>query len=162
MAATSVASEVGAPQESARPRTSARHKARKHALDILFESDIRDTDPLLTLEDRLAIDVTVRELTSDIVKGVREHWGDINDAVSERLADGWTLDRMPRVDRVIARIAAYELLYTTTEPNVVMSEAVLLAADLSTDESPAFINAVLHGLANARPEGAQAVENPQL
>jgi N utilization substance protein B len=152
MAATSAASEVSGPHESPRPRTSARHKARKHALDILFESDIRDTDPLVTLEERLTIDVTVRELTSDIVKGVRENWNDINDAVSSRLAEGWTLDRMPRVDRVIARIATYELLYTKTEPNVVVSEAVTLASELSTDESPAFLNAVLHGLANPQPE----------
>ena len=141
---------MGAPPESARPRTSARHKARKHALDILFESDIRETDPLVTLEEHLTIDVTVREFTSEIVKGVREHWGYINDAVSERLAEGWTLERMPRVDRVIARIAAYELLFTSTEPNVVVSEAVTLASELSTDESPAFLNAVLSGLAPSR------------
>lgn len=140
-----------APQHGAKPRTSARHKARKHALDILFESDIRGTDPLVTLEERATLDVTVRELTSDIVKGVRENWGHINDAVSERLADGWTLDRMPRVDRVIARIAAYELMYTATEPNVVVSEAVMLASELSTDESPAFLNAVLSHLANPQP-----------
>ena len=141
---------MSAPQESARPRTSARHKARKHALDILFESDIRETDPLVTLEEHVTIDVTVRELTSEIVKGVREHWGYINDAVSDRLADGWTLERMPRVDRVIARIAAYELLFTSTEPNVIVSEAVTLASELSTDESPAFLNAVLSGLAPSR------------
>jgi N utilization substance protein B len=142
---------VTSPQHGAKPRTSARHKARKHALDILFESDIRGTDPLVTLEERSTLDVTVRELTSDIVKGVRENWGHINDAVSARLADGWTLDRMPRVDRVIARIAAYELMYTSTEPNVVVSEAVTLASELSTDESPAFLNAVLSGLANPQP-----------
>jgi N utilization substance protein B len=142
---------VTSPQHGAKPRTSARHKARKHALDILFESDIRGTDPLVTLEERATLDVTVRELTSDIVKGVRENWGHINDAVSARLADGWTLDRMPRVDRVIARIAAYELMYTSTEPNVVVSEAVTLASELSTDESPAFLNAVLSGLANPQP-----------
>jgi N utilization substance protein B len=152
MAATSAASEVSGPHESPRPRTSARHKARKHALDILFESDIRGTDPLVTLEERATIDVTVREFTSDIVRGVRENWNYINDAVSDRLAEGWTLERMPRVDRVIARIAAYELLFTETEPNVVVSEAVTLASELSTDESPAFINAVLHGLANPQPE----------
>jgi N utilization substance protein B len=141
---------VGESHESARPRTSARHKARKHALDILFESDIRDIDPLVTLEERVAIDVTVRELTSDIVRGVRENWGYINDSVSDRLAEGWTLERMPRVDRVIARIAAYELLFTETAPNVVVSEAVTLASELSTDESPAFLNAVLSGLMPSR------------
>lgn len=150
-AATSAASEVTAPQPAPRAHTSARHKARKHALDILFESDIRGTDPLVTLEEHAAIDVTVRDLTSDIVRGVRENWGYINDAVSDRLADGWTLERMPRVDRVIARIAAFELMFTDTAPNVVVSEAVTLASELSTDESPAFLNAVLSGLANSQP-----------
>jgi N utilization substance protein B len=139
------------PDSPGKPRTSARHKARKHALDILFESDLRDIDPLVTLEERQSIDVTVRDLTADIVKGVRENWGRVNDEVSERLAEGWTLERMPRVDRVIARIAAYELLFTDTAPNVVVSEAVALASELSTDESPAFLNAVLSGMVNPRP-----------
>ena len=58
---------------------------------------------------------------------------------------------MPRVDRIIARIATYELLFTTTAPNVVVSEAVTLASELSTDESPGFLNAVLSGLVTAGP-----------
>src|SRR5664280_2673243 len=145
MAATSAASEVSAPQERARPRTSARHKARKHALDLLFECDLRGTDPVATLEERAAGEVTVRELTSVNVR-------QIDATVSEHLADVWTLDRMPRVDRIIARIATYELLFTATAPNVVVSEAVTLASELSTDESPAFLNAVLSGLANPQPE----------
>lgn len=150
MAATSVASEVNASQEKARPRTSARHKARKHALDLLFEADLRGTDTIATLEERCATEVTVREFTSELVRGVVEHTGTIDSAISEHLADGWTLARMPRVDRIIARIATYELLFTATEPNVVVSEAVTLASELSTDESPAFINAVLSGLVPAR------------
>ena len=151
MAATSAASEVSAPQESARPRTSARHKARKHALDLLFECDLRGTDPVATLEERAAGEVTVRELTSVIVRGVAENMRQIDATVSEHLADGWTLDRMPRVDRIIARIATYELLFTATAPNVVVSEAVMLASELSTDESPAFLNAVLSGLLTSGP-----------
>jgi N utilization substance protein B len=152
MAATSAASEVSAPQERARPRTSARHKARKHALDLLFESDLRGTDPVATLEERAAAgEVTVRDLTSVIVRGVAENMRQIDATVSEHLADGWTLDRMPRVDRIIARIATYELLFTATAPNVVVSEAVTLASELSTDESPAFVNAVLSGLVISGP-----------
>ncbi len=143
---------MSGPHESTRPRTSARHKARKHALDLLFEADLRGTDPIATLEERAATEVTVRELTSEIVRGVAENVRRIDSAVSAHLADGWTLDRMPRVDRIIARIATYELLFTETEPNVVVSEAVTLASELSTDESPAFLNAVLRGLANPQPE----------
>jgi len=85
------------------------------------------------------------------VRGVAENVRQIDATVSEHLADGWTLDRMPRVDRIIARIATYELLFTTTAPNVVVSEAVTLASELSTDESPGFLNAVLSGLVTAGP-----------
>ena len=151
MAATSAASEVSAPQDSARPRTSARHKARKHALDLLFECDLRGTDPIATLEERAAGEVTVRDLTSVIVRGVAQNVRQIDARVSEHLADGWTLDRMPRVDRIIARIATFELLFTATAPNVVVSEAVTLASELSTDESPAFLNAVLSGVMTSGP-----------
>ncbi len=143
---------MSAPQDSTRPRTSARHKARKHALDLLFEADLRGTDPVATLEERAATDVTVRELTTQIVRGVAANERRIDAVVSARLADGWTLARMPRVDRIIARIATYELLYTPTEPSIVVSEAVMLASELSTDESPAFLNAVLHQVANSQPE----------
>lgn len=132
-----------APQEGVRPKTSARHKARKHAVDLLFEADLRGTDAVATLEERAAEQPGVRELTSEIVRGVVTERARIDEAVSEQLADGWTLARMPRVDRVIARMAAYELLFTDTAPNVVVSEAVTLASELSTDESPAFLNAVL-------------------
>ena len=82
MAATSAASEVSGPQDSARPRTSALHKARKHALDLLFESDLRGTDPIATLEERAAGEVTVRELTSVIVRGVAENVRQIDATVS--------------------------------------------------------------------------------
>lgn len=139
-------------QDGVRPRTSARHKARKHALDLLFEADLRGTDPVATLEERAATEVTVRELTAEIVRGVAANSRRIDSVVSERLSDGWTLERMPRVDRILARMATYELLYTTTEPSVVVSEAVTLASELSTDESPAFLNAVLRHVANSQPE----------
>ena len=139
-------------QDGVRPRTSARHKARKHALDLLFEADLRGTDPVATLEERAATEVPVRELTAEIVRGVAANSRRLDSVVSERLSDGWTLERMPRVDRILARMATYELLYTTTEPSVVVSEAVTLASELSTDESPAFLNAVLRHVANSQPE----------
>jgi transcription antitermination protein NusB len=150
---------VGAPQDAARPRTSARHKARKHALDLLFEADLRGTDPVATLEERAATETTIRELTTEIVRGVAANERRIDSVVSARLAEGWTLERMPRVDRVIARMATYELLYTATEPSVVVSEAVTLASELSTDESPAFLNAVLHQV--VLHQVANQAANPQ-
>lgn len=138
-------------QDAARPRTSARHKARKHALDLLFEADLRGTDPVATLEERSTPEATVRDLTAEIVRGVAANVRRIDSVVASRLAEGWTLERMPRVDRILARMATYELLYTTTEPSVVVSEAVTLASELSTDESPAFLNAVLRQVANSQP-----------
>ncbi len=130
------------------PRTSARHKARKHALDILFEADLRGTDPIATLEDRAAIaDPPVRELTDVIVRGVTAQRAEIDRRIRTALADGWTLDRMPRVDRVLARMATYELGWTDTESGIVIAEAVRLAGELSTDESPGFLNAVLASIA---------------
>ncbi|HET7725305.1 MAG TPA: transcription antitermination factor NusB [Propionibacteriaceae bacterium] len=138
-------------QDAARPRTSARHKARKHALDLLFEADLRGTDPVATLEERSTPEATVRDLTAEIVRGVAANVRRIDSVVASRLAEGWTLERMPRVDRILARMATYELLYTTTEPSVVVSEAVRLASELSTDESPAFLNAVLRQVANSQP-----------
>ena len=143
---------MSAPQESARPRTSARHKARKHALDLLFECDLRGTDPVATLEERAAGEVTVRELTSVIVRGVAENVRQIDATVSEHLADGWTLSRMPVVDRAILRIGIWEILYNDAVPHAVaIDEAVEAAKILSTDDSAGFVNGLLGRIAQTAP-----------
>jgi transcription antitermination protein NusB len=128
----------------------ARSKARKRALDILFESEQRGLPPGATLPERRQADTPpVAEYTVTLVEGVIEHAGDI-DAIISAHADGWALERMPAVDRNILRVAVYELMHMPSVPRpVVLSEAVAMAGELSTDDSPAFVNGVLAAVAGA-------------
>ena len=132
-------------------RSSSRSKARKRALDILFESELRDVDPITTLEERTAAaEPPVREYTAELVRGVAAHGSDIDERISASLAPGWSLGRIPRVDRTALRIAVYEIDYGEMPDAVAISEAVQLVSDLSTDESPAFVNGVLRAVATSR------------
>ena len=131
---------------------SARSKARKRALDVLFESEVRGLPVGGTLADRIEDnDPPVNEFTVALVEGVAKHIEQIDDLL-ETHSVGWTLDRMPAVDRNILRIGAYELLFDDQVPDVVaVSEAVALARDLSTDESPVFVNGLLARLLQLKP-----------
>ncbi len=131
---------------------SARSKARKRALDVLFESEVRGLPVGGTLADRVADnDPPVNEFTVALVEGVSEHIDSIDDLLSTHSV-GWSLDRMPAVDRNILRIGVYELLFDEQVPDVVaVSEAVSMARDLSTDESPAFVNGLLARLLQLKP-----------
>jgi N utilization substance protein B len=131
---------------------SARSKARKRALDVLFESEVRGLPVGGTLADRVAEnDPPVNEFTVALVEGVAKHIEQIDDLL-ETHSVGWTLDRMPAVDRNILRIGAYELLFDDQVPDVVaVSEAVAQARDLSTDESPTFVNGLLARLLQLKP-----------
>lgn len=121
-----------------------RTKARKRALDILFESDLRQSDALETLADRISAgEPPVRPFTAEIVQGVQRSLGDIDGLIVGALAPGWSLERMPRVDRNLARIAIYEMLHADTPPQIAVKEAVDLAAEYSTDDSPGFLNGLL-------------------
>lgn len=125
----------------------ARTKYRKRALDILFESELQDLPLGGTLPARLETnDPPVNEYSIRLVRGVAEHQETIDRMLADH-AHGWTLARMPGVDRNLLRIAAYEILYIAEVPNAVAaSEAVELATELSTDESPAFISGVLSAI----------------
>ncbi len=131
---------------------SARSKARKRALDILFEAEMRRESPLSVLESRMIhADPPVTSYAAELVRGVQAH----RDLIDELLAEhshGWALDRMPAVDRNILRIGAYEILWAKDVPEpVAISEAVLLAQNLSTDASPAFVNGLLARLLEIKP-----------
>ncbi|MGI9196411.1 MAG: transcription antitermination factor NusB [Candidatus Nanopelagicales bacterium] len=133
----------------------ARHKARKRALDILFEADVRGADPLETLA--LARDRRVAEGEGDLpeyavelVQGVTAHRERIDEVLST-YSLGWTLDRMPAVDRNLLRLGTFELLWGDVPPAVAIDEAVELTRELSTDDSPSFVNGLL-----ARIEGERA------
>ncbi|MEV0798492.1 transcription antitermination factor NusB [Kribbella capetownensis] len=131
---------------------SARSKARKRALDVLFESEVRGLPVGGTLADRVADnDPPVNEFTVALVEGVAKHI-DVIDDLLQTHSVGWSLDRMPAVDRNILRIGTYELLFDDQVPDVVaVSEAVAMARDLSTDESPAFVNGLLARLLQLKP-----------
>jgi transcription antitermination protein NusB len=132
-------------------RSSSRSKARKRALDILFEAELREADPVATLEERAAAaDPPVREYTADLVRGVDAHASEIDARISACLAAGWSLPRIPRVDRNALRIAVYEIDYGEVPDAVAISEAVQLVSELSTDDSSAFVNGVLRAVAASK------------
>jgi transcription antitermination protein NusB len=130
----------------------ARTKARKRALDVLYESELRGVELGATLPDRLAAgDPPVNPYTVTLVEGVAQHQTRIDEILDEH-AEGWSLSRMPIVDRNLLRIATYEILYVADVPDAVaVSEAVELAADLSTDESSGFVNGLLARLVELKP-----------
>ncbi|MEL4505845.1 transcription antitermination factor NusB [Luteococcus sp. H138] len=126
------------------PHHSTRTKARKKALDILFEAELRDRDLLTTLDEYIAHgEPPVRAFTEEIIRGIDEHMGIIDQRVAECCSAEWTMERMPRVDRNLARIAVWEIDYSETADEAVISEAVALATEFSTDDSASFINGLL-------------------
>jgi N utilization substance protein B len=129
----------------------ARTKYRKRALDILFESELQSLAPGGSLAGRLALnDPPVNPYTVSLVEGVVAEQERIDALLAEH-SRGWTLDRMPGVDRNLLRIAAYEILHVADVPDAVaISEAVDLAGELSTDESPGFVNGVLSAIVKAK------------
>ena len=133
-----------------------RTKSRKRALDILFESELQGLAAGGSLAGRLALnDPPVNEYTVQLVEGVVAEQERIDELLAEH-ARGWSLDRMPGVDRNLLRVAVYEILCVDDVPDAVaVNEAVELATELSTDESPSFVNGVLGAIvASKRPSPA--------
>jgi N utilization substance protein B len=130
----------------------ARSKARKRALDILFESELRGLPTLELLSERQSTgEVPVQPYAAELVRGVATHSERIDELISWNLVD-WTMERLPAVDRNILRIGVYELLWADGVPDgVAISEAVALAQDLSTDNSPSFVNGVLARIKADKP-----------
>jgi transcription antitermination protein NusB len=122
----------------------ARSKARKRAVDVLYEAEIRGRGRIELLRERVTdASVPIPDHAIRLVEGVDEHAGRIDALIAEH-ARGWTLQRLPDVDRAILRMAVFELLWVDDVPDpVVIDEAVNLARQLSTDDSPAYVNGVL-------------------
>jgi len=127
---------------------SARSKARKAALDLLFEADIRGTNAVETLTSRDVIEDgpdarPIRDYTRELVVGVGDNLRKIDELIST-YAQGWDMDRLPAVDRNILRIGIFEILWSQNIPDgVAIDESLTLAKELSTDGSAAFIHGVL-------------------
>lgn len=142
-------SEVTEPETTKRGST--RTKARKRALDILFEADLR----ALPIDEILAAHVAentppVRDFTVSLVEGVAAETDTLDALISDALATGWTLSRMPRVDRNLARLALWEMRASEIDSAIIIAEYVSLADGLSTDDSATFLNGVLGRLGTGR------------
>ncbi|MFE5121655.1 transcription antitermination factor NusB [Streptomyces sp. NPDC056669] len=145
----------------------ARNKARKRAFQILFEADQRDTTVQIVLADWIRLARTddrqppVSEYTMQLVEGYAQHIDRIDELIAT-YAVGWTLDRMPVVDRNILRLGAYELVWEDETPDaVVIDEAVQLAKEFSTDDSPAFVNGLLGRIKELKPSLRRDQEHPE-
>ena len=122
----------------------ARSKARKRALDLLYAAELRGETADQALDRAIAEgEGPTNDYTAVLVRGVVAHAARIDELLAT-YAQGWTLERMPVVDRNVLRLGVYELLYEDDVPDAVaVSEALALVRELSTDESPPFVNGVL-------------------
>jgi transcription antitermination protein NusB len=135
----------------------ARNKARKRAFQILFEAEQRDAAPTSVMADWIRLARTddrqppVTEYTMQLVEGYEAHARRIDELLAG-YSVGWTLDRMPVVDRSVLRLGTYELLWEDDVPDaVVLDEAVQLAKEFSTSDSPSFVNGLLGRLMELKP-----------
>lgn len=128
----------------------ARSKARKRALDTLYAADLRGESAVEALDRAIAAgDGPPNAYTATLVRGVVAEAASI-DALLSRYSTGWTLDRMPAIDRNVLRLGVWELLHADDVPGTVaITEAMALVQDLSTDESPQFVNGVLGAIQRA-------------
>jgi N utilization substance protein B len=131
----------------------ARTKARRRALELLFEADQRGLNVQALLIERLARPSTqapLADYTVTLVEGVVRCWTEIDELLST-YSQGWTVERMPAVDRALLRLATWEVVYSDEVPDAVaISEAVELAKTMSTDESPSFVNGLLGRIAEVK------------
>jgi len=133
-------------------RIGARSKARKRAVDVLFEADQRGVPALDVLAARqAAADPVLNPYTVTIVLGVVERRERLDELIST-YAQGWSLERMPAVDRALLRLGAWEVLFSDEVPDAVaVDEAITLARSLSTDDSPTFVAGLLGRLVDLKP-----------
>ena len=128
---------------------SARSKARKRALDLIYAAEMRNRSAVEMLAEE-GDDRPVNDYTVELVHGVTEHRSRLDEVIAQ-YAEGWSLTRMPAVDRNVLRLGAYEILFVDDVPDAVaVSEALNLVRDLSTDESPSFVNGVLGNIVRDR------------
>ena len=132
---------------------SSRSKARKAALDLLYESDIRKGRAAELLSKRVTeMEYEAREFTKELIDGIELHKRKIDELIAT-YAQGWDMDRMPVLDRNILRLAIFELLWSQSVPEAVaISEALELAANFSTEDSSKYINGVLGKVLEIKPD----------
>jgi N utilization substance protein B len=133
---------------------SARRKARKRALDFLYEADIRGGNALDLLASRPADELSQGDYVKELLVGVETHLVKIDELITT-YAQGWDMDRMPAIDRNILRIALVEILWSENlDDQIAISEAIEIATELSTDDSAKYINGVLGRIVILKPSFA--------
>jgi N utilization substance protein B len=133
-----------------------RRDARRAAIDILFQADVTDTDPLVALAERPALKGPVVDFTRELVEGTVSRLLEI-DRLLETSAEDWHVERMPALDRTILRVATFELIGRPDVPlAAAIDEAVEAANQLSTEDSGRFVNGVLGKIARNLPEGTRS------
>ncbi|OEY23911.1 transcription antitermination factor NusB [Corynebacterium sp. BCW_4722] len=151
-------------------RHGARYRARRRAVDILFEAETRDVDPVAIMMDRVELSrdpnnavAPVAEYTQTIVRGAAEKLDDLDDAIERHLSEDWELFRLPAVDRQILRVAAWEILFNDeVDAPISIKEGVEMAAEYSAAQAAPYINVVLDGIAQRRdPEAPFAGEQAE-
>jgi N utilization substance protein B len=133
-----------------------RRQARRTAIDILYQADVTNADPVMVLREWTDAGRLASQFSMEIVAGVDEHLPEIDLLLAEH-SEGWTVGRMAVLDRTILRVAIYELRHRPdVPPSVAISEAVEAASDLSAESSPRFVNGILGKIASEmRPDGSE-------
>lgn len=146
-------------EEKNHHRHGARFRARRRAVDMLFEAEFRDIDPVEIVEDRRELSrdeanqvAPVNAYTAQIVAGVAGNLDGIDDAIAAHLSSEWTLDRLPAVDRAVLRVSAWELLHNHDDvpEKVAVDEGIGLAKEYGHDKAPGYVHAVLDGISRSR------------
>lgn len=137
-----------------------RFRARLRAVDILFEAETRDVDPMAIIADRVELAVVpdnqvapIDDYTREIIDGVSVELDNLDDTIEKKLSDSWELDRIPAVDRAILRVSTWELLYNDDVPQkTAVVEGVEMAAHYGGDNASAYINGILDDVSKHREE----------
>lgn len=148
------------PRQDKSKRHGKRYRARRRAVDLIFEAEARDLDPVAIVEDRIELaadpDTDVRpvpDYTQQLVGGIAVELDRVDEVISRYLLDDWSIERLPAVDRAILRVAVWELLFNPEVPiKTAVVEGVELASEYSTHAAPPYINAALDAVANAVDE----------
>ncbi|WP_290198340.1 transcription antitermination factor NusB [Corynebacterium guangdongense] len=138
-------------------RRGARYRARRRAVDFLFEAETRDVDPVAIVEDRIALSrfqengvAPVADYTSELVRGAAERLDEIDAAIERYLSQEWELRRLPAVDRAVLRVGAWEILFNPEiDAPISIVDSVEIAAEYSTDVASPYIHAVLDDIAQS-------------
>ena len=146
-------------------RHGARYRARRRAVDILFEAETRDVDPVAIVEDRAALagDPTnavapVADYTREIIAGAAAALDEIDNAIERFLSDNWELNRIPAVDRAILRVATWEILYNDeVEPPISIANAMEMSTEYAGDNASPYIHAVLDDIIQAHASNAPEI-----